>query len=72
MRQVGKVSSIIILIVVFIVGVAIMFFFNDRMDDYLKLCGFVVWPLMLLMGGVATTGVVKALKGESTIDEITK
>ena len=71
MRNVGKYSSLILLIVIFIIGIVILFAFADRMDQYLKLCTFVVPPLVLLMGGVAATGVAKVIKGEKTIDEVT-
>lgn len=71
MKGTGKFITTVLLLSVFVIGLALLFFFPDRMDQYLNLCKFVVPMILLIMGGVAGKSIAQIIKGEKTIEEVT-
>lgn len=70
MKNTGKTITTILLIIIFGLGIFILFVQADKMDQYLKLCQFVVPLIAIVMGGVAGKSIAQVIKGEKKVEEV--
>jgi len=70
MKGTGKLTTTIMLVVMFILGVVILFISPDRMAAYIQLLQYILWPLLVVMCGVAGKSIAKVIKGEKKISDI--
>jgi hypothetical protein len=68
----GKTITIIMLLVIFVLGTAIIFFRPDVFASYVQLVTLVLIPMLVIMGGIAGQSIAKVIKGEAKIEDVQK
>jgi hypothetical protein len=66
----GKTVTIILLVSIFVIGMALIVFAPDRFDLFLSLVGVVLVPMLVIMGGIAGQSIAKVIKGEAKIEDV--
>jgi hypothetical protein len=66
----GKTVTIILLLAIFVIGIAVIIFRPDVFASYLQLVGYVLAPMLVIMGGIAGQSIAKVIKGEAKIEEV--
>lgn len=66
----GKTVTIILLLAIFVIGIAVIIFRPDVFASYLQLVGYVLAPMLVIMGGIAGQSIAKVIKGEAKIAEV--
>lgn len=58
--KLGKIISSVMFILIFFIGLYILLNQpTEKMDKYLLLCNFTIWPLLFIMGGIVGKSLIK-------------
>jgi hypothetical protein len=68
----GKTVTIILLLSIFMIGLAIIIFDPDRFNPFVTLVQLMLAPMLVIMGGIAGQSIAKVIKGEAKIEDAAK
>jgi hypothetical protein len=68
----GKTVTIILLLSIFLIGLAIIIFDPDRFNPFVTLVQLMLAPMLFIMGGIAGQSIAKVIKGEVKIEDTEK
>jgi hypothetical protein len=72
MKGTGKITTTILLIAIFIIGVVILFVRPESAGAYISLVTIVLVPMLLVMCGIVGQSIVKVIKGNCDTNDVPK